>query len=51
MDDALTYYKKALAYLKNTDDSKTEADVLLEIGNVYVERENYQIVRNIMKSL
>ena len=37
LDDALTYYQKALAYLKNTDDKKTEADVLLEVGNIHVE--------------
>ena len=43
LDDALTYYQKALAYLKNTDDTKTEADVLLEVGNTYVELENYEI--------
>jgi len=43
LDDALTYYQKALAYLKNTDDTKTEADVLLEVGNIYVELENYEI--------
>ena len=29
LDDALTYYQKALDYLKNSDDAKTEADVLL----------------------
>jgi hypothetical protein len=43
LDDALTYYQKALAYLKNTDEKKTKADALLEIGNVYVELENYEI--------
>ena len=43
LDDALTYYQKALAYLKNTDDKKTEADVLLEVGNIHVELEDYQI--------
>ena len=42
LDDALTYYQKALAYLKNTDDTKTEADALLEVGNIYVEREDYK---------
>ncbi len=42
LDDALTYYQKALAYLKNTDDRKTEADALLEVGNIYVEREDYK---------
>jgi len=31
-----------LDYLKNTDDKKTEADTLLEVGNIYVEREDYE---------
>ena len=42
LDDALTYYQKALAYLKNTDDTKIEADTLLEVGNIYVETKNYK---------
>ncbi len=29
-------------YLKNADDKKTEADTLLEIGNIYIEREDYK---------
>ena len=41
LDEALTYYQKALDYLKNSEDKKTEADTLLEIGNVYLERANY----------
>ncbi len=42
LDEALTYYQKALDYLKNTDDKKTEADALLEVGNIYIEREDYK---------
>ncbi len=42
LDQALTYYQKALDYLKNTDDKKTEADALLEVGNIYIEREDYK---------
>jgi membrane protease YdiL (CAAX protease family) len=41
LDEALTYYQKALDYLKNTDDKKNEADAFLEIGNIYVERKEY----------
>ena len=32
-DDALIYYQKALDYLKNSDDAKTEGNILLEVGN------------------
>jgi membrane protease YdiL (CAAX protease family) len=42
LDEALTYYQKALDYLKNTDDKKSEADTFLEIGNIYTEREDYK---------
>jgi membrane protease YdiL (CAAX protease family) len=42
LDEALTYYQKALNYLRNTDDKKTEADTLLEVGNIYIEREEYK---------
>jgi len=41
-DEALTYYQKALDYLKKTDDKKTEADALLEIGNIYLDRDDYK---------
>ena len=41
-EEALKYYKKALDYLKNEDDKKTEADTLLEIGNIYIESEDYK---------
>ena len=41
LDEALIYYQKALNYLKNTDDNKTKADTLLEVGNIYIEREDY----------
>ncbi len=41
LDEALTYYHKALDYLKNTDDKRSEADALLEVGNIYVERKEY----------
>ncbi len=39
-DEALKYYQKALDYLKNTDDKKIEGDTLLEIGNIYIEKED-----------
>ena len=42
LDEALKYYQKALDYLKNTDDKKTQADTFLEIGNIYTEREDYK---------
>lgn len=42
LDKALTYYYKALDYLKGAEDKKTEADALLEIGNIYIEKENYE---------
>lgn len=42
LDEALTYYKKALDYLKNSDDRKAEADGLLKVGNVYLEQKNYK---------
>ena len=41
-EEALKYYNKALGYLKNEDDKKTEADILLEIGNIYIENEDYK---------
>ena len=40
LDDALTYYQKALDGLKNSSDAQMEADVLLEVGNIYVEKED-----------
>ena len=42
LEEALKYYLKALDYLKNTDDKKTEGDTLLEIGNIYIEKEDYK---------
>jgi membrane protease YdiL (CAAX protease family) len=42
LEEALTYYLKALDYLKNSEDKKTEADALLEVGNIYIEREDYK---------
>lgn len=42
LDEALKYYQKALDYLKNTDDKKTEGDILLEIGNINIERKDYK---------
>lgn len=42
LNEALTYYRKALNYLKNTDDHKTKGDALLEIGNIYIELEDYK---------
>ena len=38
LEEALTYYQKALDYLKNSEDKKTEADALLEVGNIYIEQ-------------
>lgn len=46
LDKALTYYYKALDYLKGGEDKKTEADALLEIGNIYIEKENYENAQN-----
>lgn len=37
LDQALTYYLKALNYLRNTDEYKMRGDALLEIGNIYIE--------------
>jgi membrane protease YdiL (CAAX protease family) len=42
LDEALTYYKKALDYLKNSDDRKAEADGFLKVGNVYLEQKDYK---------
>ena len=42
LDKALTYYHKALDYLKGTKEKKIEADALLEIGNIYIEKEDYK---------
>lgn len=42
LDEALTYYQKALNYLRNTDDHKMKGDALLEIGNIYIERKDYK---------
>lgn len=46
LEKALTYYQKALDYLKDTDDKKIEADALLEIGNIYIEKEDYKNALN-----
>ena len=42
LDKALRYCYKALNYLRTYPDIKTEADVLLEIGNIYVDRDDYE---------
>lgn len=41
LEKALTYYQKALDYLKDEPDKKIEADTRLEIGNIYFEDEEY----------
>lgn len=42
LEKALTYYQKALDYLKGSEDKKVEADALLEIGNIYIEMDGYK---------
>lgn len=49
LEKALTYYQKALDYIKDTDDKKIEADVLLEIGNIYIEKDDCKNAHNYYK--
>ena len=42
LDKALRYCYKALNYLRTYPDVKTEADVLLEVGNIYVDSDDYE---------
>lgn len=46
LEKALTYYQKALDYLKGTENKKVEADTLLEIGNIYIEKDEYKNAQN-----
>jgi len=46
LEKALTYYQKALDYLKDTPNKKIEADAHLEIGNIYIEKEEYETAKN-----
>ena len=51
LDKALRYCYKALNYLRTYPDMKTEADVLLEVGNIYVDFDDYKIQKYYQSAL
>lgn len=47
--EALIYYKKALDYIKESEDKINEADLFLKLGNLYYDMKNYDTAEKYYK--
>jgi membrane protease YdiL (CAAX protease family) len=49
-EEALVYYKKALHYVKDSDDKSDEADLFLKLGNLYCDMKEYDTAEEYYKN-